>query len=96
MVNDIVLIAQNDKNHFDQIWTALRWVKSGTEDISDFFVPIQAVKMFFFFSKQMCSQGIGPTEQKLCLKELANAQDGALSFMAKQDPKQACEAMFFC
>jgi len=49
-----------------------------------------------YFSKQMCSQGVGPTEQKLCLKELANAQDGALSFMAKQDPKQACEAMFFC
>ena len=24
MVNDVVLIAQNDKNHFDQIWTALR------------------------------------------------------------------------
>ena len=49
-----------------------------------------------YFSKQMCSQGVGPTEQKLCLKELANAQDGALSFMAQQDPKSACEAMFFC
>ena len=44
----------------------------------------------------MCSEGIGKTEQKLCLAELGNAQDGALDFMAKQDPKKACEAMFFC
>ena len=51
MVNDVVLIAQNDKNHFDQIWTALRLVKSGTEDNSDSFVPIQVVKMYFSASK---------------------------------------------
>jgi len=62
----------------------------------EFLCPYSSTIQMVYFSKQMCSQGVGPTEQKLCLKELANAQDGALSFMAKQDPKQACEAMFFC
>lgn len=85
MVDDIISIAANDANHFDQIWTAL--------------------------TKQMCSQGIGKAEQKFCfkviisavikkvqllLKELGDAQDGAREFMAKQDPKAACEAIYYC
>ena len=92
-VHDIIQIARNDKNHFDQIWTAI--------------------------SKQMCSEGLGKAEQKLCfkvwsqsllkldtlircdsslsmLRELGNAQEGAREFMAKQDPKDACQAIFFC
>ena len=58
----------------------------------------------------MCSQGIGKAEQKICFKvnkifyrksnsyfqELGDAQDGARQFMAKQDPKAACEAIYYC
>merc|ERR1711935_100769 len=47
-------------------------------------------------TKQMCSQGIGKAEQKFCFKELGDAQDGAREFMAKQDSKAACEAIYYC
>ena len=32
----------------------------------------------------------------MIIQELGDAQEGARKYMAKQDPKKSCEAIFYC